>query len=85
MNGQYSLTISLPPADAEFVRSYAEEHHLSLDQVFNSFVRTLRRITTRPVDAELESLVGILPPETDVDALRMAYLTEKFLSNDRHH
>ena len=31
------------------------------------------------IDPKIRSMMGILPPDTDVDALRMEYLTEKHL------
>ncbi len=32
--------------------------------------------------AGIKALIGILPPDTDVDAARMEYLTQKYLSRE---
>jgi hypothetical protein len=84
MNGHQHLTIELPQPDAEFLCSYAKENHLSVDTVVDRLVQSLKRITARKIDPILESMVGMLPPETDIDDVRMQYLTEKYLQNDRH-
>jgi hypothetical protein len=84
MNGHQSLTIELPQPEAEFVRTYAMKNNLSIDIVIDRLIQGLERITTRRVDPILQSMVGMLPPDTDVDEIRMQYITEKYLRNDRN-
>jgi hypothetical protein len=85
MNGHQHLTIALPQPEAEFVRTYAKQHNLSVDLVIDRLIQSLERMTTRRIDPVLQSMVGMLPPDTDVDELRMQYLTEKYLNDDRNH
>ncbi len=84
MNGHQHLTIELPQPEAEFVRTYAKQNNLSIDTVIDRLIQGLERMTTRRVDPILQSMVGMLPPDTDVDAVRMEYLAEKYLRNDRN-
>ncbi|HWF43697.1 MAG TPA: DUF6364 family protein [Candidatus Kapabacteria bacterium] len=84
MNGHQHLTIELPQPDAEFVQMYAKENNLSVDTVIDRLIQSLKRMTLRKVDPVLESMVGILPPDTDLDEVRMRYLAEKYLRNDRN-
>jgi hypothetical protein len=84
MNGHQHLTIELPQPDAEFVQTYAKENNLTIDTVIDRLIQGLQRMTTRRVDPVLQSMVGMLPPDTDVDEVRMQYLTEKYLKNDRN-
>lgn len=58
---------------------------MTVDDVIDRLIRNLKRITSRSVDPELGSLVGILPPDTDTDALRMQYLTDKYLPHDGYN
>jgi hypothetical protein len=84
MNGSEHITIDLPAAEAAFVRSFAEQTKMKLDDVFGYLVRTLHHATDRDIDPMIRSWAGILPPDSDVDALRMQYLTEKFLQHGRN-
>ncbi|HET6400799.1 MAG TPA: hypothetical protein VFH95_05300 [Candidatus Kapabacteria bacterium] len=84
MNGSEHITIDLPASEAAFVRSFAERTKMRVDDVFDYLVRTLRHATDRDIDPMIRSWAGILPPDSDVDALRMQYLTEKFLQHGRN-
>ena len=84
MNGHQHLSIELPNPDAEFLRSYAAKNNLTVDLVVDRLVQNLQRMTTRRVDPTLAAMVGMLPPDTDIDAVRMEYLTEKYLKNGRN-
>jgi hypothetical protein len=84
MNGSEHITIDLPASDAAFIRSFAAKTKMKVDDVFDYLVRTLRHATTRDVDPMIRAWAGILPADSDVDALRMEHLSEKYLRNDRN-
>jgi hypothetical protein len=85
MNGHSQITIELPQSEIEFVRSFAEKKNMSIDAVIDSLIKNLERVIEHPIDPKIKSWVGILPSDTDVDALRMEYLAEKYLRDDRNN
>ena len=85
MNGSEHITIDLPASEAEFVRAFAARAKMKVDDVFDQLVRTLRHATDKDIDPVIRSWAGVLPSGSDIDALRMEYLTEKYLRDDRHN
>ena len=84
MDGHNQLTVELPQSEIDFVRTYAARNNVTVDNVIDTLIIGLEQKTSRRIDPELQSLVGILPSNADVDALRMEYLTEKYLKDDRN-
>ena len=84
MNGQHQLTIELPQSEIDFVRSFAKQNNTSVDSVIDRLIQGLQHKKIHAIDPELQKMVGILPSDTDVDALRMEYLTEKYLRDERN-
>lgn len=81
MDETTKLTIRLPREQVEFLKAFAARHGLTATEVIG---RYLRRLSERQ-DAKLSELspevrefVGILPPDFDRDAVRAAYLEEKY-------
>ena len=85
MNGHHQITIELPESEIDFVRSFAEKKNTSIDAVIDRLIKNLAHVIKHPIDPVIQSWVGILPSDTDIDALRMEYLTEKYLGDDRHN
>ena len=57
---------------------------MNVSELFDSLIKNLSRDSKRHINPKIQSMVGILPPDTDIDAVRMEYLTEKYLKNDRN-
>jgi hypothetical protein len=79
MNGHNHITIELPESEIDFVRSFATQNNVSVDAVIDSLIKSLHHARSHPIDAGLQKMVGILPADTDIEAIRMEYLTEKYL------
>ena len=84
MNGHSQITVELPQSELDFARQYADEHGMNLSKLFDTLIINLSQDPLRHINPKLRSMMGILPPDTDIDALRMAYLTEKYLKDDRN-
>jgi hypothetical protein len=84
MNVSQQIILKLPESEIAFVRSFAERNRMSIDDVFDRLVRSLQSATNRKIDPMIQKWAGILPTDTDIDALRLEYLTEKYLGDDRN-
>jgi hypothetical protein len=74
------ITIDLPEAEARFLTDFASKNELTVNQLFDRFVKDLHRYDA--IDPAIRSLIGILRPNTDVDAARMEYLNRKYLNGE---
>ena len=52
---------------------------MSISELFDNLIRMLMLEEENPIDPGIKALEGILPPDTDFDAERMEYLTQKHL------
>ena len=84
MNGQQQLTIQLPLPDADFAKAYATRNHISINDLFDRFIQRLKWEEEHPIDPIIESLIGILPADMNVDSARMEYLTQKYLKGENN-
>ena len=85
MNGHSQITIELPEPEIIFAEQYAQEHGMNVNELFDMLIKNLSLASKYPINEKVRSMIGILPPDTDIDSVRMAYLTEKYLRNDRHN
>ena len=84
MAGHEQLTIQLPLPDAEFAREFATRNKISVSELVDRLLKNLQRVSTHRIDPEIQSWIGILPKDTDIDAVRMDYLTKKYLSDENN-
>jgi hypothetical protein len=82
MAGLEQLTIDLPFSDAEFAREFATRNKISVSELFDRLLKNLQRVSTHHIDPEIQSWIGIPPKDTDIDAVRMDYLTKKYLTDE---
>jgi hypothetical protein len=67
----------------EFARPYALRN-ISISELADQLVRSMKQEGGYPIDPAIETMTGILPKDTDIDASRMEYLTNKHLNGDNH-
>jgi hypothetical protein len=84
MAGHEQLTIQLPLSDAEFAREFATRNKISVSELVDRLLKNLQRVSEHRIDPVVQSWIGILPKDTDIDAVRMDYLTKKYLSDENN-
>ncbi|KAA9134224.1 hypothetical protein F3N42_00415 [Marinihelvus fidelis] len=72
------LTIRLPRERVEFAKRFAKQHGVTVTEVIGRYFEYLQAETPDEIHPDLEWLVGIIPPDVDVDELRYEYLKEKY-------
>jgi hypothetical protein len=70
------LTIRLPREDLDFAKTYAKAHGVSLTEVIDRYLRSLRDREHRP-SAEVVRVTGLIPVDVDGEAEYRRYLVEK--------
>lgn len=73
------LTIRLPKWQVEFAKRFAKNNGVTVTEVISRYLERLQADNPDELHPEVQKLVGIIPPDTDIDALRLEYLTEKYL------
>jgi hypothetical protein len=61
------LTVRLPKKSLEFAKQYAEAHRITVTEVIDRYLRSLRG-GTGPIHPEVEKISGLIPREVDVEA-----------------
>jgi hypothetical protein len=82
MAGHEQLTIQLPHPDAEFAREFANRNKISVSELVDRLLKNLQRVSKQEVSLTVQSWIGILPSDMDVDAVRLDYLTKKYLTDE---
>lgn len=59
-------TIHLSDQDAETLKAYAQEHDLTIDEVIQRFVASLRDPDENSIHPEVQAISGLVP--SDVEA-----------------
>jgi hypothetical protein len=59
------LTVRLPKSDLEFAKRYARAHRITVTELIDRYLRTLRR-GSGGVHPEVEKISGLIPPTVDV-------------------
>lgn len=62
------LHIRLSKREAEFVKRYAEAHHLTVDEVIDRSLRLLERLEEGEIHPDVKAISGLVPPEVDAVA-----------------
>jgi hypothetical protein len=76
------LTIDLPAADADFARAYASRKSMSLSDLVDRLIRTLKLEEEDPLGLRIRNMIGVLPRDMNVEAARDEYLAQKYLRRD---
>ncbi len=71
------ITIRLPRQDVEFAKAYAKAHGISMSEVIDRHLRSLRALERHTPSAELEAITGLLPADLDAEQVYREHLVEK--------
>ena len=61
------LTVRLPKSDLEFAKQYAQAHRITVTELIDRYLRSLRG-GTGAVHPEVEKISGLIPAEVDARA-----------------
>ncbi len=71
------LTVRLPTEDADFIKTYAKEHGLSVSALLNRFVQRLKAAQSQDIHPDIYQIAGIVPPDVDTETEYHNHLLEK--------
>lgn len=61
------LTVRLPKSDLEFAKKYAQAHRITVTELIDRYLRSLRR-GSGAIHPEVERISGLIPPTVDARA-----------------
>lgn len=76
------MTIRLPGETLRFAQGYARDRQMTLSELVLRYFDRLREAVSRKEDqipSSVSKVVGIIPPDVDVEAEYRAHLAEKYL------
>lgn len=60
-------TVHLSETDAETLESYAQKHGLTVDEVVQRFVESLRHPAAEDIHPEVRAVTGLVPSDVDIE------------------
>lgn len=75
------LTIRLPRAQVEFLKTFAAANGLTATEVISRYLNHLtktRQISISDLSPELQEFIGSLPADFDIEAARLEHMKEKY-------
>ena len=72
------LTVRLPKKDLEFAKKYAQEHHLTVTELIDRYLRRLQIQYPRGIHPEVEKISGLVPPEIDAESMYREDLIKRY-------
>jgi hypothetical protein len=72
------LTIRLPTWQVEFVKRFAKNHGVTVTEVVSRYFEKLQSDTEHELHPEVQKMVGILPPDADLETARWEHYKEKY-------
>jgi len=71
------LTIELPAAEAIFLEEYAKRHKITIEEIFEQFIKQLRMYENYSFHPDIQKFAGIVPKDIDARREYYEYLEEK--------
>ncbi len=71
------LTVNLPKNEIDFLKNYAQKHNLSISQLIDRWVKSLKEKPNIPIHPDIEKLTGIIPSDLDYRAVYYDGMMEK--------
>lgn len=72
------LTIRLPTWQVDFVKRFAKNHGVTVTEVVSRYFEKLQSDTEHELHPEVQKMVGILPPDADLETARWEHYKEKY-------
>jgi hypothetical protein len=70
------LTVRLPKNDLDFAKQYAQAHRITVTELIDRFLRSLRS-GTGEIHPEVEKISGLIPATVDAKADYRQHVLEK--------
>jgi hypothetical protein len=72
------LTIQLPKTEAQLLKDYAQQDHLTISEFVDRLIQQFQRTKEYSLHPEIEAISGILPSDLDAKQEYYDYLEEKY-------
>ena len=72
------LTVRLPKNDLDFAKQYAQAHRITVTELIDRYLRSLRE-RTGAIHPEVERISGLIPAAVDAKAEYRRHILEKHL------
>lgn len=76
-SSEMTLTIQLPVEDLRFAEAYGARHGISLTELFDRYLRTLKELEHYQPSPSVQEITGLVPSDIDVKEVYQKQLTEK--------
>lgn len=70
------LTVRLPKSDLEFAKQYAQAHRITVTELIDRYLRSLRG-GSEAIHPEVERISGLIPADVDAKAEYRAHALAK--------
>jgi hypothetical protein len=70
------LTVRLPKNDLDFAKQYAQAHRITVTELIDRYLRSLRG-GTGAIHPEVEKISGLIPATVDAEAEYRQHVLEK--------
>ena len=67
-HGDLKLTVRLPKSDLEFAKQYAQAHRITVTELIDRYLKSLRGGSAASIHPEVERISGLISPEVDARA-----------------
>ncbi len=71
------LTVRLPKEEIEFAKQYAQEHQVTVADLFDRYLRRLQDASGSTIHPEVEKISGLVPSDVDAKELYSEHLARK--------
>jgi hypothetical protein len=71
------LTVRLPREEIELAKQYAQEHRVTVAELFDRYLRRLQEASGATIHPEVERISGLVPPDVDAKELYLDHLARK--------
>lgn len=71
------LTVRLPKEEIEFAKQYAQEHRVTVAELFDRYLRRLQDTSGATIHPEVEKISGLVPSDVDAKELYLEHLAIK--------
>ena len=71
------LTVRLPKENLDFAKRYAKSHKITVTELIDRQLRSLRVTEEEEIHPDVERLIGLIPADVDARAEHREYLFKK--------
>ena len=71
------LTVRLPKEEIEFAKQYAQEHRVTVAELFDRYLRRLQDASGAAIHPAVEKISGLVPADVDAREVYLEHLVSK--------